>query len=42
MSFFFFYKIREQEGGTSPVWGGLVPEEGGEVMGKGSRKVNMV
>jgi hypothetical protein len=31
MSVFFFYKIREQEGRTGPVWGGGV---GSSVMGK--------
>jgi hypothetical protein len=24
MSFYFFYKIRKQEGRTDPVWGGVV------------------
>jgi hypothetical protein len=40
---FFFYEIREQEDGTGPAQGGwLAPVEGGEVMGKRSRRVNMV
>jgi hypothetical protein len=34
--FFFFYKIREQEGGTGPTSGS------GEEVGKGCGKVNMV
>jgi hypothetical protein len=43
MSFFFFYKIGEQEGQTGPAWGvrWLVPVEREEV-GKGCRRVNMV
>jgi hypothetical protein len=42
MSFFFlfFYKIREQEGG-SPSWGGLYQGEGEDVR-KGCGRVNMV
>jgi hypothetical protein len=29
MLFFFFYKIGEQDGGTSPAWRGMVPVGGG-------------
>jgi hypothetical protein len=41
MSFFFFYKIREQEGRIGPVWG-LATNGRGENVGKGYRRVNMV
>jgi hypothetical protein len=34
MSFFFFYKIREQEGRRGPAWG-LVPVADGRMQGKG-------
>jgi hypothetical protein len=30
MSFFFFYRIKEQEGRTGPVWGVWYQWEGGE------------
>jgi hypothetical protein len=41
--FFFFLKIRGQEGGTGFVRGGGVDTSGrGEGVGKGCRKVNMV
>jgi hypothetical protein len=39
--FFFFYKIREQEGGTGPVWRGWYQWEGEEV-GKGCGRMNTV
>jgi hypothetical protein len=40
---FFFYKIREQEGGKSPTQGGRAGTSGsGEVMGKGGRRVKTV
>jgi hypothetical protein len=47
MSFFFFFsfffqKIGEQGGGTGPDQGKVNINERGEVVGKGSRKVNMV
>jgi hypothetical protein len=41
MSFFFFYKIREEEGGIDPALGGWYQWERGE-MGKGCRRVNML
>jgi hypothetical protein len=38
---FSFYKIGEQEDGTSPAQGGRVSTSGrGEVIGKGCRRVN--
>jgi hypothetical protein len=46
LSFFFFYKIEEQERGTSPAWelgigrGWCLWE--GEVLGKGCRRVTVV
>jgi hypothetical protein len=41
MSFFFFYKIGEQEGRTGPAWG--VGTSGRrEEVGKGCGRVNMV
>jgi hypothetical protein len=39
---FFFYKITEQKGGRSPVWGEGWHQWKGEVIGKGYRRVNMV
>jgi hypothetical protein len=39
--FFFFYKIRKQEGGIDPAWDGGCQKEGEEVE-KGCRKVNMM
>jgi hypothetical protein len=42
-SLFFFYKIREQEGRIGPaLGGGIDTSEREEVVGKGSRRVNMV
>jgi hypothetical protein len=41
MSFSFYYKLKEQEGGTGPVLGVLYQWEGEEV-GKGYSRVNMV
>jgi hypothetical protein len=40
--FFFIYKIREQEGGTGPIWGEKVGTSGGEEMVKGCRRVNIL
>jgi hypothetical protein len=40
---FFLYKIGEQKGRTGPVWdGGWLVRVGGEKVGKGYRRVNMV
>jgi hypothetical protein len=39
---FFFYKIREQEGRTGPVWSGRLTPVGGEGCGERERRVNMV
>jgi hypothetical protein len=38
---FFFYKIGEQEGGTDPAGGGLVPVGEERRWGKKGRRVNM-
>jgi hypothetical protein len=42
MSFFSFYKIREQEDGTGLTWSGVGTNGNGEEMGKGYRRVNLV
>jgi hypothetical protein len=43
MSFFFFYKIGEQESRTGLAWGGGVGTSGRrEEVGKGCRRMNMV
>jgi hypothetical protein len=43
ISFFFFYKIGEQEGRTYSVWDeGVGTRRRGEDMEKGCRKVNMM
>jgi hypothetical protein len=39
--FFSFYKIREQEGRTGPIWGDWYQWEG-EDMGRDCRRVNIV
>jgi hypothetical protein len=41
--FSFFCKIRQQEGGTGPAWGGGVDtSEKAEEVGKGQRRMNVM